>query len=775
MAQAGAAAQDAAAQMTSAGRQAKDAWSELAAATIEANTASQIVKSTLKAIATGEVPLTTRVTNDLALAQREAAEAARQLAATQREVKAAMGEASAGMVSARMQATMLSSTMGLGLGRGMEAIISRTPILAAGMSAVFPLVTAFAFFAIAEKIGEKLGEWISDAAIFTKEMKAAYDAELVFNKQLADEAGKQAQYRNDIFVQTHTESQVRQRDLDDEKTHQQQLLNQIQANQAAQRANAQKQVQERSTPQTVDTEQGQMSVPGEVSPETVEQSQELQRQAELLNQQLATSKLRVDDFGNAYKKVADDQAAQARAEAEQARQRAAQAQRELERQAALQMQLKDAGLDNVVKSMPGGDVTANFKPDLSHVAEIIKQAHAEAMKDLDEEAQKRAGDEEAFFRKQKEDMAEAARAARELREENDLKAQNTRDKGLGDVAVQETRVKGQAETGQINPQQELQQLQSLHEQQLAIERAYIAAKLAIDAGDDKAYLKDLNDQVKIEQKGAQQKLQDEAAQLKQSEQAYRQWSTQVSGTVFSGVNSWMMHQRTFTQGMKEEWNSVAMSTVKVFEQMGEKWIATHLLMKAASLVFHTSDVAQHTAAASAKAGVDAASLAAQQTAQVTMAATTSLTNVMAAQSYAAVAAAAALASISAIPIVGPAMAPGVAAGILAIGEDFTAMAAFDYGGIMPKTGVALVHQSEGVLTGPTTSMLQQVNQAVNTGGLQRGDGGGSSGAPDVHYHDNRKMLALDGRSMSRVLRRNSGQVFKEVSRAMNMRNLGRIK
>src|SRR6266702_8309556 len=116
-------------QMTAAGRQAQEAWARLSAATIEANSAHKAVKDTLKAISTGEVPLTTRVVNDLAVAQAEAAEVAKRQAAAQRELKAAMGESSAQMVSARQQATMLSGTLGLGLGRGMEQIISRTPAL----------------------------------------------------------------------------------------------------------------------------------------------------------------------------------------------------------------------------------------------------------------------------------------------------------------------------------------------------------------------------------------------------------------------------------------------------------------------------------------------------------------------------------------------------------------------------------------------------------------------------------------------------------------------
>jgi hypothetical protein len=94
-----------------------------------------------------------------------------------------------------------------------------------------------------------------------------------------------------------------------------------------------------------------------------------------------------------------------------------------------------------------------------------------------------------------------------------------------------------------------------------------------------------------------------------------------------------------------------------------------------------------------------------------------------------------------------------------IGMGFSSLAAFDYGGIMPKTGVALVHQNEGVLTGPTTKMLVNVNKMVNsmdTGRLAAaGAAGGSSSmpfAPTFHIYGATDSDAVVTKVMSHVKR-----------------------
>jgi hypothetical protein len=277
-----------------------------------------------------------------------------------------------------------------------------------------------------------------------------------------------------------------------------------------------------------------------------------------------------------------------------------------------------------------------------------------------------------------------------------------------------------------------------------------------------------NQRVKIEQKGDQQVLQDHLTILQQSMAAYKQWAQQVSSSMFSGVNSWMQHQKTFTQGMKQEWNSLAMDSIRAIEQIGEKWVMQHVLMRAASFLFHTTDLAQHTTVAAAKTGIDAAYHTAQITANGVEMSATAITNVLAASSYAAVAAAAALASTAAIPIVGPALAPAAAAAMYSTGMGFAGMATFDEGGVVPKTQVAMVHAGERVLTGRQTNVFEQmVNQQFSTNNSRSGGDTHQTYSPTIH--------ALDGASVARVLKKNSGKVFKEMARAVRMGRLRGVK
>ena len=80
------------------------------------------------------------------------------------------------------------------------------------------------------------------------------------------------------------------------------------------------------------------------------------------------------------------------------------------------MKLQEAGLGNIVNSMPGGDVTSHYKANLDQVAAIVREAHAGALREMDEfnaEMLKKRVESQA-------DALEAAKkAAEEKREEDD--------------------------------------------------------------------------------------------------------------------------------------------------------------------------------------------------------------------------------------------------------------------------------------------------------------------------------------------------------------------
>lgn len=84
------------------------------------------------------------------------------------------------------------------------------------------------------------------------------------------------------------------------------------------------------------------------------------------------------------------------------------------------------------------------------------------------------------------------------------------------------------------------------------------------------------------------------------------------------------------------------------------------------------------------------------------------------------------------PIAGAIAAAATWAGVMAFDS-------FDNGGLVQQTGLVFAHQGEGVLTAPTTQMLQNMNKLINSGAVGGGGGlgsGGSSGGDtfNAHFH-----------------------------------------
>jgi hypothetical protein len=105
----------------------------------------------------------------------------------------------------------------------------------------------------------------------------------------------------------------------------------------------------------------------------------------------------------------------------------------------------------------------------------------------------------------------------------------------------------------------------------------------------------------------------------------------------------------------------------------------------------------------------------------------------------AVAATGAAASVAAIPLVGWMMAPQVAAETFATTIAWASMLAMEAGGIVPRTGIIMAHEGEGVMPRNLTEML--------TSAADSGRGGG-----DTHIHNH--INAVDGASVQRMIDNN---------------------
>ena len=127
-------------------------------------------------------------------------------------------------------------------------------------------------------------------------------------------------------------------------------------------------------------------------------------------------------------------------------------------------------------------------------------------------------------------------------------------------------------------------------------------------------------------------------------------------------------------------------------------------MAAASHLFHGSEIAAQTA----------------------MLAVKSAANVAQATGDAGLAASGAFAFYSAIF---PPIAPAMAALQYGIGMGLVPLAGFEKGGVIPNTGIALVHEDEGVFSAPVTEAMLGAANA-----FRQGKSSGSGGKmPNVNY------------------------------------------
>ena len=154
-------------------------------------------------------------------------------------------------------------------------------------------------------------------------------------------------------------------------------------------------------------------------------------------------------------------------------------------------------------------------------------------------------------------------------------------------------------------------------------------------------------------------------------------------------------------------------------------------------------VLAHTAGNEAKVASD--TTAAAQTTAIS-----ALTALKQISHSAAVAAAGAYSALAGVPIIGPVIGAIAAAGTFAAVE---ALAAFETGGIIPNTGVALVHQGEAVLPAHLTNLLMNTANNSTTN---------SSASQTIHFHGGSDQFKRD-------LTRHSGHLLKTVHRGLRQK------
>jgi|SRR5882672_4445767 len=211
-------------------------------------------------------------------------------------------------------------------------------------------------------------------------------------------------------------------------------------------------------------------------------------------------------------------------------------------------------------------------------------------------------------------------------------------------------------------------------------------------------------------------------------------------------NSWLSVQNKLITGTRNVGAAFANMGVGILESVAgnfEKMIAKAAESEIRMLIIHmTTNQAKVATDATAAAQSDSIS---------------ALSSLKQVSHEAAVAAAGAWAALSNIPIIGPVLG-GVAAAATYAGV--MALAAFDVGGIIPNTGVALVHQGEAVLPANLTGLL--MNAA----------GGGTTNSASSSMIQNNHFSGSSDRQFQRQLQRNSKSAMSSVRR--QARSMGKV-
>lgn len=297
--------------------------------------------------------------------------------------------------------------------------------------------------------------------------------------------------------------------------------------------------------------------------------------------------------------------------------------------------------------------------------------------------------------------------------------------------------------GKISASQKITLQKEYEAQAYASEYAALTQKIALYAKDTKEYENAVKERDKLDANYHTRQIALERQSAIQRLQPMMQFFSQVGQNFKTSLNGWLQGTQTLGQALKNMWNGIALAAIESIEGIAMKWIQQHILMKAISAIFHLEDAAQSATTDAAKV----ASAVASNTAIIT--------------SDAAVAAAAAFASTAAIPITGPLLAPEAALAAYSAVMAMVPAAAFEGGGIIPKTGFVLAHESEGVVNAKWTKQIMDMASPDN-----RPQGN------DVHLHDHTNIQAIDQSGMEAILRKHRKVMVGEFKAAVRDGKIG---
>jgi hypothetical protein len=212
---------------------------------------------------------------------------------------------------------------------------------------------------------------------------------------------------------------------------------------------------------------------------------------------------------------------------------------------------------------------------------------------------------------------------------------------------------------------------------------------------------------------------------------------QVDAEFKRSLTSWIVGYQDFRSAVLAIWGDLLTRIIGYIVEIGMRQIEEWIL----ETVFHQGEKAKQVSSTAVSAATETAIVSSQNVGQVT--------------SEAAVAAATAYAAYAWDPPLAEAMAAEAFAATMA----WAPVAAFEQGGIMPKTDLALLHKNEMVLPANLSATIQTL-------AAQGGSPSSVGGTVHVHYAPN--VHAFDRRGVAEVLQEHSevlsGIIRKEMRR-----------
>lgn len=339
-------------------------------------------------------------------------------------------------------------------------------------------------------------------------------------------------------------------------------------------------------------------------------------------------------------------------------------------------------------------------------------------------------------------MLEAVR--KQLTEQNKLLEEENRagierlrgaeEYAVGELKIEEARIKQRAELHQITAIQELRQLADLHQQELAQELDFwerMARIYAVGgAATAKEYEAAMNRIAQIQRQAHVTQINDETAMLKEREKNIRNFIHTVDAQFFGHINEWIRGEISFAEAMKRSWNDLVMDVIIEIEKMIAKQIEEKLVMEALKLL------GLDTGSQAAKAATEAAANMALAQSNVAEASTDALLKTIAAVAN---------------PFIGVPLGIAMGEAVKTAGQSMITVPAFAKGGIVPDTTLALLHPNEMVLP-PTLSTFIQNSATASTSSARM------NYAPVIHAGSNmspqqfKTMLNQHSEDVGRIMR-----------------------